>query len=135
MRTEVIVVVAPRFDGLARLGETEEHVLIEAYMDPASAQGYFSMLRIGCSHISGLFVGVTISTPGPDGNPRTFTSSLVWPRGPRLDSGLESAGLTGSPSSLKPPAQSRGMVTMPFLAPPRPFSQLGGCGRENGAGR
>ena len=67
MRTEVIVVVAPRFDGLARLGETEEHVLIEAYMDPASAQGYFSMLRIGCSHISGLLLGLHFGTPGPDG--------------------------------------------------------------------
>jgi hypothetical protein len=30
VRAEVIVIVAPCFDGMARLGETEEHVLIEA---------------------------------------------------------------------------------------------------------
>ena len=30
MRAQVVVVVAPCFDGLARFGETEEHVLVEA---------------------------------------------------------------------------------------------------------
>ena len=47
VRAAVIVVIAPRFDDLAGLGKTEEHVLIqafisqpavEAYMDPARAQ-------------------------------------------------------------------------------------------------
>jgi hypothetical protein len=36
----VIVIVPPRLDGLSRLGERKEHVLLEAYMDPASGKDF-----------------------------------------------------------------------------------------------
>jgi hypothetical protein len=36
-------------------------------MDPASAQGYFPVVRIGCSHIFGLLLGRHFGAPGPDG--------------------------------------------------------------------
>ena len=48
MRSQVVIVVAPCFDSFPRSGETQEQVLveaflaqpcIEAYMDPARAQG------------------------------------------------------------------------------------------------
>src|ERR1700686_5627608 len=57
VRAQVVVVVPPRLDDRARFSQASEHVLVEAYMDPASAQGCFLMLRIGCSHISGLLLG------------------------------------------------------------------------------
>jgi hypothetical protein len=52
-----IVLDAPLFNLELRIVERNENVFTQAYMDPASAQGYFLMLRIGCSHISGLLLG------------------------------------------------------------------------------
>jgi hypothetical protein len=55
--TFAIILAAPLFDLVARVVEREEHLFIETYMDPASAQGILSMGKIGCSHISGLLLG------------------------------------------------------------------------------
>ena len=38
MRAEVIVVVAPRFNDLARLRETEEHLLIKAFISQPAVE-------------------------------------------------------------------------------------------------
>ncbi|SRR5579871_2498376 len=54
---ELVVILAPGFDELPGFSEAEEKMFIEAYMDPASAQGCFSTRRIGCLHISGLLLG------------------------------------------------------------------------------
>jgi hypothetical protein len=42
----VIVIVPPRLDGLSRLGERKEHVLLEAYMDPASGKDFDAENRL-----------------------------------------------------------------------------------------
>ena len=52
-----IVFDPPFLDFAARVVERDEDVFVKAYMDPASAQGFLSMRRIGCSHISGLLLG------------------------------------------------------------------------------
>ena len=57
MRTAMVIVIAPGFDGYPGLGEAQKDMLVKAYMDPASAQGSILMLGIGCSHISGLLLG------------------------------------------------------------------------------
>jgi len=38
--SQVIVVVTPRFDGFASLGESEEHVLIEALVPQAAVERF-----------------------------------------------------------------------------------------------
>jgi hypothetical protein len=53
---------APLFDDDFGFTQRVENLPIETYMDPASmdpasAQGYLSILRIGCLHISGLLLG------------------------------------------------------------------------------
>jgi len=67
MRSAGIVLDTPVLDHNLRLLERVEELAVEAYMDPASAQGCLSMVRIGCSHISGLVLGHHFDTPGPDG--------------------------------------------------------------------
>lgn len=42
----VIVIVPPRLDGLSPLGERKEHVLVEAYMDPASGKDFDAENRL-----------------------------------------------------------------------------------------
>jgi hypothetical protein len=57
MRAAAVVVVDIRREDVAQMTFVEDHDVVETYMDPASAQGCLSMLRIGCSHISGLLLG------------------------------------------------------------------------------
>ncbi len=47
---ELVVTLPPGFDQMARVGEPEEKMFVETYMDPTSAQGCLVMLGIGCSH-------------------------------------------------------------------------------------
>ena len=57
MRASSVVIVDVRGEDAAQMAFVEDHDVVETYMDPASAQGCLSMLRIGCSHISGLLLG------------------------------------------------------------------------------
>jgi hypothetical protein len=52
-----ILLDAPLFDDDFGFTQRVENLPIETYMDPASAQGDLSILRIGCLHISGLLLG------------------------------------------------------------------------------
>ena len=57
MGARAVIVIDVRDQDPAQMPLVKDHYVIQAYMDPASAQGCLSMLRIGCSHISGLLLG------------------------------------------------------------------------------
>jgi aminoacyl-tRNA editing protein len=46
VRAEVIVIVVPRFDDLACLGETEEHVLVKAFISQPTVEALESATRL-----------------------------------------------------------------------------------------
>ena len=57
MRPGSMIVIDIRGQDAAQMALVEDQDVIQTYMDPASAQGCLSMLKIGCSHISGLLSG------------------------------------------------------------------------------
>jgi len=57
VRSHAVAVLSPALELLPDVALVEEGFDVQAYIDPASAQGSLLMRRIGCSHISGLLLG------------------------------------------------------------------------------